>query len=503
MKWMIAFSLPFLGCKDPMPSRPLPYGGGGGGDGIVVGTDDGDSGVEDTNPQPDVLDYDDQDAADGITAVMEGDCGFTWPEQFGVNPEDFSSVREIRGPTLPYLGDVVDQIVYPEPSPSGTWSLHRDSEGLTMPDYTDDMPLFERSVAWDESTRCFETPLGSMELTEDDAYWLYRDIVEQTTGERVDDSEGLRSIVGLRGAWPGTFFWHGNTPDQFNDTLVVIWMEGGEGRVREFPINTDTGAKYFGYNSSSSLRPNRRYAYTNDWHRSYNAMRIDEYGYRVQDDSNGNGHWDSDRNGWLSGGNADNERAGSGHNIHMGSVDGPLGSALVQSWSAGCQVIPGIDNWTQFLDVSWEEEGADVSYFLIDVRDIAPQVWTDCSPDGSHACPFAIEETGFVDTRNTLDASDREFDVYNCDDADESGPEFVYVFTTSETVDVDISVECEDGVDVDIHLLEGDDPDACLARAHTDLSREVSPGRYLVVVDTWADDGEVFAGEYTLHFDMD
>ena len=106
---------------------------------------------------------------------------------------------------------------------------------------------------------------------------------------------------GVVPAYPGTFAWHGNTPDYFNDTLVMLWIDHeGQHHVREFPGHTDVGARDFGENSSSSLRPNRRYHHINGWHRStYNALYMIDEGYRVRDDTNHNGHWDSDRNGWL------------------------------------------------------------------------------------------------------------------------------------------------------------------------------------------------------------
>jgi len=146
--------------------------------------------------------------------------------------------------------------------------------------------------------------------------------------------------------------------------------------VREFPVHTDVGARDFGENSSSSLRPNRRYHHINGWHRStYNALYMIDEGYRVRDDTNHNGHWDSDRNGWLPPRTAnDRDRIGGAHNIHTGQVEGSLGTARVGGNSAGCQVIPGMANWIEFIEWLWTGEGDVVEYFLIDVRDIAPDV---------------------------------------------------------------------------------------------------------------------------------
>jgi hypothetical protein len=57
-------------------------------------------------------------------------------------------------------------------------------------------------------------------------------------------------------------------------------------------------------------------------------------------------------------------------------------------------------------------------------------------------------------------------------------------------------------VDPDIHLLDGDDANACLNRAHTDLTSDLGPGRYFVVVDTYVDNGQELAGGYTLSVDF-
>ena len=69
--------------------------------------------------------------------------------------------------------------------------------------------------------------------------------------------------------------------------------------------------------------------------------------------------------------------------------------------------------------------------------------------------------------------------------------------------ELSVEVDCEAPVDVDIHLLEGADADACRARAHTSLEHDLSPGRYLLVVDTWVDDGEEFAGDFTLRVSLE
>ena len=342
-----------------------------------------------------------------------------------------------------------------------------------------------------------------MYLTEEEAFDMYRDIIEKTTGVPIEQEDGARSILGVRGSWPGTFDWNDNVPNFFNDSIIVLWMENNKKYVREFHAHTDTGAYNFGYHNSSSLRPNRRYRYTNGWHRGYNAIQINEWGYKVRDDSNKNGYWDSDRNGWLHGGSLDHERMGSGHNIHLASVDAPLSSAQVYNWSAGCQTIPGYRNWTQFIDVVWEELGTEVDYYLVDARDISPKVWNDCTPDGSHSCPWEINSHSFVSQGTTDGVQTSEFDIYNCSNADESGPEIVYLFTTDAQGEIEIEVDCEEPIDVDVHLLDADDANSCINRAHHSFTQDIEPGRYFIVVDTWVDDsGDVKSGDYTLRVEF-
>ena len=371
-----------------------------------------------------------------------------------------------------------------------------------MPGYTDNMPLFERAASWATMNRCYETPNGARFLTESEAYTLYVEMAELTTGVEVDTRDGVRTVIGIRGAYPGTFQWHGNTPNQFNDTLILIWQEDATPHVREFPVNTDTGAVYFGYHSASSLRPNRRYNYINGWHRSYNAPQMYEWSYRVADDSNGNGHWDRTRNGWYSGGAIDHERPGGAHNIHMASVDGPLGEAKIENWSAGCQVIPGSENWIEFLGNAWTNDGDDLNYFLLDSRDIDHRVWKDCEPDGSHECPYEITRFPATISGDTSVEGTSEFDEYDCSTADESGHELVYFFTVDRSGDLTATIDCDAGVDIDIHLLDGDDSNACLSRGHTELRYDLTPGRYYIVADTWVDGNEEQAGAFTLNLEF-
>ncbi|MGI5862064.1 MAG: hypothetical protein ACOX6T_08395 [Myxococcales bacterium] len=316
----------------------------------------------------------------------------------------------------------------------------------------------------------------------------------------MDTTAGVRSVVGVRGSYPGRFAFHDNRPNRFNDTIVLLWVDAEGPHVREFPANTDTGAHNFGGEDTSSLRPNRRYRYTNGWHRSYNALAQAQYGYRVRADANGNGHWDSDRNGWLGpGSERDYDRTGSGHNIHMGSMNAPLGTAAIGSWSAGRQVIPGMANWEEFITNAWTGSGDGVDYFLVDVRDINPQVWTGCTPDGTHSCPYVVSGFPFTVSGDTSAVSTSRFDFYNCaPSTNESGPEIVYVLTVDRSGTITATVTDSDTVDVDVHILDADDARACLNRNDATATASVGPGRYFVVADTYVSNGTPLPGPFTL-----
>jgi hypothetical protein len=382
----------------------------------------------------------------------------------------------------------------------GSSALGGGEADLVLPGYDDDMPLFERGATWIEETRCYELPYGGRRLTQDQAYDLYRDIAELTTGVPLETGAEVRTVLGIRGAYPGTFQWNGNAADLFNDTIVLLWVDAmGEKNAREFSGHTDVGAFDFGPDASSSLRPNRRYRYANGWHgeNPYSALQIAESGYRVRNDTNANGHWDDDRNGWLPPEGDDFFRTGRGHNLHVASVNGPLGSAHVAVWSAGCQVIPGMASWEAFISAAWTGEGDQVSYFLVDARDIPSRVWYPCDPDGSHACPFDMALPAVV-AGDTSASGEDAFDRYNCSAADESGPEMVYTFTTDGEGALNVTIDCEPPVDLDVHLLDADDENACLARGHESLTYDITPGRYLIIADTFVDGGSELAGEFTL-----
>ena len=62
-----------------------------------------------------------------------------------------------------------------------------------------------------------------------------------------------------------------------------------------------------------------------------------------------------------------------------------------------------------------------------------------------------------------------------------------------------VSSADDERVDPDLHLLQGDDAYACESRGHREINKELVPGRYVLIVDTWVNaEGIALAGEYEL-----
>ena len=63
-------------------------------------------------------------------------------------------------------------------------------------------------------------------------------------------------------------------------------------------------------------------------------------------------------------------------------------------------------------------------------------------------------------------------------------------------------VRDDDLTDVDVHILDGNDPDACIERSDTAASAYITRGRHLVVVDSYVYEGTVVSGEYRVSIDF-
>ncbi|MCK6574961.1 hypothetical protein L6V77_28145 [Myxococcota bacterium] len=121
---------------------------------------------------------------------------------------------------------------------------------------------------------------------------------------------------------------------------------------------------------------------------------------------------------------------------------------------------------------------------------------------GTFDCPFRVEAFPFTVTRDTSTSPSDAADAYACrPETRETGPEHVYRVVVGDRglLAARIAAPADGGPDVDLHLLDAPDPDACLARDNLAVARTVDAGVYYVVADTWADaDGVEYPGEYTL-----
>ncbi|MCK7469929.1 MAG: hypothetical protein MZU95_03330 [Desulfomicrobium escambiense] len=88
--------------------------------------------------------------------------------------------------------------------------------------------LRPRRADWGDGTRCYETPVGVQWLTEAEAFDLYRPHRRarppawRSTCTPGAPDRGRRCAAPTR----ARFAWHGNRPDRFNDTLVLLLDRG-------------------------------------------------------------------------------------------------------------------------------------------------------------------------------------------------------------------------------------------------------------------------------------
>lgn len=117
---------------------------------------------------------------------------------------------------------------------------------------------------------------------------------------------------------------------------------------------------------------------------------------------------------------------------------------------------------------------------------------------GSSGRPIAITSFPFRDERSTASGADSAIDAYGCaPEVDESGPEVHYELVVDEPVILGGTVAVVEGVDVDLHLLAGSSPEACVARGDAAIEASLRPGTYRFVVDTPGGEPPP-AGEYVI-----
>jgi hypothetical protein len=118
---------------------------------------------------------------------------------------------------------------------------------------------------------------------------------------------------------------------------------------------------------------------------------------------------------------------------------------------------------------------------------------------GSAADPFIIDELPFAHIADTSRQGERNLDSYpGClATQNESGPEVMYRFEADRPMRVRALVVDRGSTDIDIHLLAGQaDGDACVVRAHQDISAVLEPGTYYLSLDTFVNASGELVGEY-------
>ncbi|HUU01672.1 MAG TPA: hypothetical protein VM425_09545 [Myxococcota bacterium] len=131
-----------------------------------------------------------------------------------------------------------------------------------------------------------------------------------------------------------------------------------------------------------------------------------------------------------------------------------------------------------------------------------------CSPqDGTPEHPFIIQADEaltshyvFTDQQDTNQAISDAFDSYPPNTVDESGPEYIYVFTLagSSRVTAEILSPEPGGVDIDVQLLAALDPLELIARSDRGVYAELDPGSYFLSLDSYAGGGTPATGRYVL-----
>ncbi|MCK6546983.1 glycosyl hydrolase family 18 protein, partial [Myxococcota bacterium] len=154
------------------------------------------------------------------------------------------------------------------------------------------------------------------------------------------------------------------------------------------------------------------------------------------------------------------------------------------------QEIGGVGIWALGYDEDYPE--------LWDVLD-AHFTAEPAPKEGTRAKPIELASFPFTDARDTTDAPSHYFNHYACaPDLDEYGREWVYAIDLCQSGRLDAVLTDAMEADVDLHLLDRPEQEACLARDDDAISIELGPGRYWLVADTYVSDYVPLPGAYTL-----
>ncbi len=343
------------------------------------------------------------------------------------NISDEHVANETPTPTPAIVDDSDDDIEFPPDQEDGgddePGNPDDDPSELILPHWDGDkVLLFDRAKDWSlGEKRPYVTKNGTAQLNEEEAFDLYTSLIQakllvhqfevgsSSPSSPFPTSPADPIVIGIRGQYPGKLLFNGNAKDQFNDTLVLLFVKNdGKKVVREFPVTTDPGLVDWEPNSSSFLfptpsailsggktdyagyeaqinpededtplagKPKQKfpyYYYRKGLHRgSYHALRMATLDYRVREHRNGEPTY---------------VRIGSAHNIHAAAGVGSLSfenpGAHVANNSAGCQAIYGQENYYAFVRAVYSMSSQKITdYFLFDGKEVEQMVKaTDSSP---------------------------------------------------------------------------------------------------------------------------
>jgi hypothetical protein len=198
---------------------------------------------------------------------------------------------------------------------------------------------FVSNIDWSSSGH--SEPVNTGALSEEECYQTYRAVIEDV-GE-FDTSDNHMNILGVRGFQGGDMVE--NVPNEYNDSIIVLWRDSDGSHCREYKASVDPGKNY----TETSFFPEKGCAHLIDGQYLYKiGLHKGEYEALVQ--AGDVLIWrDYDKDYEYN----DEELVEEGYfgiNIHAGGL-----SDAVDAFSAGCQVIHGGREgkaWMEFVELA-------------------------------------------------------------------------------------------------------------------------------------------------------